>query len=229
MLEPEASHHLAHVLRKKAGSVFSLFNGDGREFSARISDIRKRSVTAELTSLLYTEITPNLSFTLLIAISKGERLDFALQKAVELGIDRIIPLISERTVVRLSAERLERKMEHWGKIIISACEQSGRCRLPDLWPVEQLNHRFLNPLPGKSLLLDHRGEQCLNQIERPRDAVNLLVGPEGGLSDAERAFLEVGGVEAVRLGPRVLRTETAPLAALAAMQMLWGDFRSSDQ
>ncbi len=221
-LDPVAAHHLSTVLRKKAGCLFNIFNGNGAEFSAQIRSIGRRAVEVDVIELLHTETKPDLEFNLFIALSKGERMEFALQKAVELGIHSITPIISERTVVKLSADRLKRKMQHWQKIIISACEQSGRCLIPTLFatqPIEKIT------AAGLSLLLDPQANKTLNQLDKPLEAVNLIVGPEGGFSESEQQGLINIGFEGVRLGPRVLRTETAPLAALAAMQALWGEFR----
>jgi len=224
-LDSIAAHHLTTVLRKKVGFVFKLFNGNGTEFSAKIIRIEKKKVDIEIIEALHTEIEAKLKLNLLIALSKGERMEFALQKAVELGVHSITPLISERTVVRLSTERLERKMDQWRKIIISACEQSGRCRIPVLAPVQLIDQTISTPPIGLSLLLDHRSDDSLSQIQAPLDQINLIVGPEGGWSENERQELINAGFKGIRLGPRVLRTETAPLAALAAIQTLWGDFR----
>lgn len=224
-LDSVAAHHLTTVLRKKVGFSFNIFNGDGAEFSAQISNIKKREVEVKVFELLYTESKANLELNLLIAVSKGERMEFALQKAVELGIHSITPIISERTVVKLSADRLKRKMEHWQKIIISACEQSGRCLIPTLSTTQPIQKVITSAPEGLSLLLDHRADNTLDQLNKPLGAVNLIVGPEGGLSENERQGLTNAGFKSVHLGPRVLRTETAPLAALAAMQALWGDFR----
>ncbi|MCF6281337.1 MAG: 16S rRNA (uracil(1498)-N(3))-methyltransferase [Candidatus Polarisedimenticolaceae bacterium] len=224
MLDSIAAHHLATVLRKKPGFLFHLFNGSGAEFSAKILRIEKRGVEVEVIEHLHTETVTKLRLHLLIALSKGERMDFALQKAVELGVNSITPIISERTVVRLSAERLERKMDHWRKIIIAACEQSGRSLIPALMPIQSVDQTITSPPSGLSILLDHRSEQSLSQLDRPLGDLNLIVGPEGGLSANERQGLIGAGFSGIHLGPRVLRTETAPLAALAAIQTLWGDF-----
>ena len=224
-LDPDSAHHLSTVLRKRPGFEFNLFNGDGSEFGARICRCQKKSVVIEVVKQLHCEPEPDLKLNLFIAISKGERMDFALQKAVELGISSVTPIISERTVVRLSAERLNKRESHWRKIIISASEQSGRCRIPELNPSQQIDHLISNPAPGKSFLLDHRSRHSFDQLTAPQDNLNLIIGPEGGLSESEQESLVNAGCVAVRLGPRVLRTETAPLAALAVIQALWGDFR----
>ncbi len=224
-LDLVAAHHLARVLRKKVGFSFHIFNGNGTEYSARIISIVKRKVEIEIIEALHIEDEAKLKLHLLIALSKGERMDFALQKSVELGVHSITPVISERTVVRLPAERLERKMEQWRKIIISACEQSGRCLIPTLMPIQPIDQTISKPPVGLLLLLDHRSKNSLNQLNAPLDSINLIVGPEGGWSESERQRLLNAGFKGVQLGPRVLRTETAPLAALAAIQTLWGDFR----
>ena len=224
-LDSNAAHHLTTVLRKKAGFTFNIFDNSGTEFSATIIDINKREVKIEVLEQLYTELPTDLKITLFIALSKGDRMEFAIQKAVELGVHAITPIISEHTVVRLSAKRLERKTEQWQKLIISACEQSGRCLIPVLNQVCAIDQIITSPPTGLSLLLDHRSKQTLSQLEKPIASMNLLVGPEGGLSAIERENLIKAGFCGIRLGPRVLRTETAPMAALAAIQMLWGDFR----
>lgn len=227
-LESAPSHHLSQVLRQRIGNSLLLFNGDGNEYSAQITRIEKKQVTVQIDRLIAAQLRSTLSFSLFIGISRGERMDFALQKAVELGIDSITPLVTERTVVKLQGSRLDRKMDHWLKIIIGACEQSGRNYLPHLERPITLQSLYTHQLPGLSILLDHQGEHSLNQMEQPDKRVNLLVGPEGGISENEQRHLRDNGFIATRLGPRVLRTETAPLAALAAMQMLWGDFHGAD-
>lgn len=227
-LESSPSHHLSQVLRQRIGSSLHLFNGDGSDFSAHITQVDKKFVTVQVDRLFSTQPPSALSFSLYIGISRGERMDFALQKAVELGVDKITPLFTERTVVKLQGSRLVRKMDHWQKIVISACEQSGRNYLPQLEPAMALKSLYSHQLPGTSLLLDHQSERSLNQVKKPDRYVNLLIGPEGGISESEQQCLCDNGFITTRLGPRVLRTETAPLAALAAMQILWGDFRDAD-
>jgi 16S rRNA (uracil1498-N3)-methyltransferase len=173
------------------------------------------------------EPAPALHVTLGLGITKGERMDFALQKAVELGAATLAPLFTERTVVKLRDDRLDKRHAHWHGVIVAACEQSGRRRLPQLAPAQRLA-AWLNALPAdhNGLLLHHRAEHALSALPPPPVArVTLLVGPEGGLAPDERAAALGRGFAAVRLGPRVMRAETAPLAALAALQTLWGDFR----
>ena len=146
-------------------------------------------------------------------------------KAVELGVSVLQPLFTERCQVKLSGQRRAQRLAHWRRLIISACEQSGRCRIPELANPETLAASLHRQRPGVSLLLDPRSRQTLQELPEPQTGVTLLVGPEGGLSEAERALALQQGFIGVRLGPRILRTETAPLAAIAALQTLWGDFR----
>jgi len=170
------------------------------------------------------EPEPPLRLHLAVGVSRGERMDFVIQKAVELGVASVRPLFTERSVVRLDAARLERRHEHWHGVLVAACEQSGRRRLPWLHPVEQLAD-WLPTIAGTALLLDPGADRSLATLPEPDGAATLLVGPEGGLAADERGRAVQAGFLPVRLGPRILRTETAPLAALAAMQVLWGDLR----
>jgi len=158
-----------------------------------------------------------------VGISRGERMDFAIQKSVELGVFAITPLLTERGVVQLRAERQAKRMAHWQGVLVSACEQSGRSRMPTLHPSATLGDWLATQRDG--LMLYHRAADTLASVPHPGSSLKLLVGPEGGLSEEERAMALASGFRGVRLGPRVLRTETAPLAAIAAIQALWGDFR----
>ena len=166
-----------------------------------------------------------LDVTLAQCVSKGDRMDYTIQKAVELGVSRIAPLLSERSVVKLDAERWDKKLEHWQGVIASACEQSGRVRLPTLLPVQKLGAWLAEPTTESTMLkltLAPTASAALRDLPSPAAAC-LLIGPEGGLSDGEIAHSAQAGFVGLRLGPRVLRTETAGVAALAAMQALWGD------
>jgi 16S rRNA (uracil1498-N3)-methyltransferase len=228
ILEPAAARHLIRVLRLKAGAEVLLFNSDGRDCSANILQADKSGVRLQVGRCTPTAPPPRLEIELLQAVGKGERMDFALQKAVELGVTSIRPLFTERTQVRLHGERLDRRMAHWQQVVISACEQSGRNRLPRLERATHLDSEVL----GKDnndlrLLLAPIAGRNLAQLAAPRQRVQLLIGPEGGLTEAEMRLAEAEGFIPIRLGPRVLRTETAPLAAIAAIQTLWGDFCSA--
>jgi 16S rRNA (uracil1498-N3)-methyltransferase len=217
-----ARRHVTQVLRLGVGDAFVLFNGDGHDYPARLA----AQAVAVVDAPGEPEPAPPLHLTLALGITKGERMDLALQKAVELGAAALVPLFTERTVVKLRDDRLDKRHAHWQGVVVAACEQSGRRRLPPLAPAQGLA-AWLQALPQdhNGLLLHHRAERTLTQLPPPAGRITLLVGPEGGLAPGERAAALEHGFVAVRMGPRVMRAETAPLAALAAIQTLWGDFR----
>jgi len=217
--------HLTQVLRLGPGAPLQVFNGDGRDYGARLASLARQQVTLAVDSPGTAEPLPPLEIQLAIGVSKGERMDYTIQKSVELGVSRISPLFTGRSVVQLRGERLERRMEHWQGVVIGACEQSGRRRLPQLDGATAFSD-WIATAPAETLLLDAEAERALTALPPPEDRVTLLVGPEGGLSPGERRHAQGRGFRPVRLGPRVLRTETAPLAAIAAIQALWGDFRA---
>jgi len=222
-LDAVPSHHLAIVLRAKPGQVVELFNGDGNRYSARVSAISKKCVTVAIDDCVATNNESPLHVELGIGISKGDRFDFVLQKSTELGVTAITPLITERTEVRLDAERVEKKLEHWRQVVISACEQSER----NVIPTVNTLHKFADWVGScdaeQKFVLHHRAEQSPAGSARPQK-VALLIGPEGGLAADEIMAAEKSGFTPWCLGPRVLRTETAPLVAITALQWLWGDF-----
>ncbi len=222
-LEEDSSHHLHHVLRLQAGDSVHIFN-NGCEFAATLGQPGKNGTTAVLRKLVHEEPDPKLEIHLLIGISRGERMDFALQKATELGVSRITPIFTKRCVVKLNEKKQASRLAHWSKIIVNACEQSGRCHLPRLDAPAEVGAAVLKHNGGSALLLDHRSSKTLHDLKKPKESVTILVGPEGGLSGEERKLAKAQGFTGVRLGPRVMRTETAPLAAIAAIQTLWGDF-----
>jgi 16S rRNA (uracil1498-N3)-methyltransferase len=227
-LESEAARHLVQVLRFRCGSMLTLFNGDGFDYNAELLIADKRKCRIKIRLRGEPEPPLPLNIELAIGISKGERMDFAVQKAVELGISCISLLLTERSVVRLSALRLEKRMDHWQKIVIGACEQSGRKRIPEIRTVGRLENWFATTSRKNiGLVLDHRAESTLASLKHPisQQAISLLVGPEGGLTEDEVVAATKLGFIPIRLGPRILRTETAPLAAVSAIQTLWGDFR----
>jgi 16S rRNA (uracil1498-N3)-methyltransferase len=221
-LDDNAARHVARVLRLGIGAQLRLFDGHGGEYPATIHEAGKREVIVTVGEHQPLDIESPLNITLAQGISKGERMDFTLQKAVELGAKRIVPLNTEHSVVHLKGERRERKLEHWQGIIISACEQCGRNNLPELLPMHSFNAWLEIPQPGLRLLLDHRADTTVGSLEKATD-ITLLIGPEGGLSECERSKAYDAGYTGLRLGPRVLRTETAALTALAALQSGWGD------
>jgi 16S rRNA (uracil1498-N3)-methyltransferase len=224
-LPPDAAHHAAKVLRLGVGHEVTLFNGEGGEYRAVITHIGKNGVAVKTSAFHQQEVESALEITLAQAISSGDRMDFTLQKAVELGIRHIQPIAGERSVVRLSGERAEKRVRHWQQIVISACEQCGRNQVPDVAPILSLAD-WLGSLPGggERLTLAPDAPSRLRERSQPAGPVILLIGPEGGLTPGEIRAAASCGFVPVRLGPRVLRTETAALATLAAMQTLWGDF-----
>lgn len=224
-LESGPSRHLSQVLRLRPGAPCILFNGDGHEYLARLEVLGPDQAHVRLEALLGSEPPPALELHLLLGISKGERMDLAMQKAVELGVTRISPVNTQRSLVQLRGERLERRLDHWRGILVAACEQSGRCRLPYLDAPTALVPALTSLTPDLRLVLHHRGSASFQQVPAPQRGVALLIGPEGGLQETEIQRAEAQGFIRLRLGPRILRTETAPLAALAAIQTLWGDFR----
>jgi 16S rRNA (uracil1498-N3)-methyltransferase len=206
------------------GDLITLFNGSGAEYQGNITQISNRQVSVRIGALSRTESESPLEISLLIGISRGERFDYALQKSVELGVSRLYPLFTQRCMVKLTAKRQSQRMLHWHKIVQNACEQSGRCRLPHLEEPKPFATLLDSELPGCLLLLDPDGSSRLSDITPSDSKISLLVGPEGGLTQAESEMAGNRGFSAVSLGPRILRTETAPLAAMAAIQTLWGDF-----
>jgi 16S rRNA (uracil1498-N3)-methyltransferase len=225
-LPDQAAHHAMRVLRMRPGDAVLLFNGDGREWEATIVDMRKSGVRVKIGAARERDVEARLPIALAQSISSRERMDLTLQKATELGVAQIWPLLTQRSVVRLSEERAERRVAHWQHLTAAACEQCGRNRLPLIHPPEPFTD-WLARLPAQDsslrLTLSPAGERRLQDHPAPA-AVLLLVGPEGGLTANEIELAQQFGFHAVRLGPRILRTETAALAAIAAMHALWGDF-----
>lgn len=217
------------VLRLRPGAAIVLFDGRGGEHGATITGVGRQGVAVDVGSWSETEREGALEVHLAQGVSSGERMDYTLQKAVELGVSGIEPVLTERSVVRLEAERAEKRHRHWERVCISACEQCGRNRVPSVRPPVELRY-WLAELEARAhafplrLLLSPAANGSLRDLARPVGPILLLAGPEGGLTSVERSDVLHCGFRAVRLGPRILRTETAALAALAAMQALWGDF-----
>jgi 16S rRNA (uracil1498-N3)-methyltransferase len=224
-LEEGPSHHLGKVLRMQPGRELVLFNGQGGEFQAVISAVNKKNVAVDVGEYRADDRESPLPLELAIGISKGERMDWVLQKATELGVTRISLLQTERTEVRLNGERLDKKMEHWQNIIVSACEQCQRNRLPTLGAPMALSPWLDTVEASHRFVLHHRDNQGLPEAQQA-DSVALLIGPEGGLSDVEIDQAVDKRFQPLTLGPRVLRTETAPLVAISLVQYRWGDFRN---
>ena len=223
-LPPGPARHAARALRLAVDDTIILFNGRGGEFVARIERINKDEVAVSVTEFAAVERESHLRVMLAQGISSGERMDYTLQKAVELGVAAIQPIAARRSVVKLTGERADRRVAHWQGVVASACEQCGRNRVPVVAPPLPLAP-WLGQLPGGRLLfLSPLAEARLADLQQPEGQDWLVAGPEGGFEADEIAALHAAGAIPVRLGPRVLRTETAALAALAAMQTLWGDF-----
>ncbi len=222
-LPAETAHHLIHVLRLRELQALVLFNGEGGEYSARLERVGKKAVVANIEDHSDINRESPLRITLAQGISRGQKMDYTVQKAVELGITRLVPILDERTAVRLAGERLEKKLQHWRKIIIAACEQCGRNLLPDLSaPMRSRDWIDSDDTPLK-LVLDPLAEAGFEELSCDEQALSLLIGSEGGLGADEIAAAGAAGFQAVRLGPRVLRTETAAVAALSVCQQRWGD------
>lgn len=220
---PQA-HHVIHVLRLQAGDGLTLFDGRGTEYAAVIKRIDKSGLLLGVTGRREISRESPLSVVLAQGVSSGERMDYTVQKCVELGVHAIQPLITQRSVVRLAGERAEKRVAHWQAVAAAACEQCGRNQVPAVLPVQPYT-RWLGALPdGLRYLLSPRADKRLREFGPPADTVTLLVGPEGGWNEEETQAAQLAGFAPMALGPRVLRTETAAVAALAAMQALWGDF-----
>jgi len=222
--EPVA-RHAVRVLRLPPGAAVVLFDGRGGEYDARIERIERGRVVAALGAWRDVERESGLAVTLIQAVQAGEKMDYTVQKAVELGVSHIVPVDSRRSVTRLSGERAARRVAHWQGVAAAACEQCGRNQVPQLAPLEKLENWLARPANGAlRLILAPDAEQALVDLP-PMNNVQMLIGAEGGLDPQEIVAAQQVGFTAVRMGPRILRTETAGLAALAAMQALWGDFR----
>ena len=221
---PDAVAHHLHVVRQQSGDELVLFNGDGGQVRARLVEIGKRRASAEI--LAHDAIDVELPFRVTLAqgLPEGSKMDWIVEKAVELGAAAIQPLAAQRSVVRLSGERADKRLAHWQAVVVSASEQCGRNRLADVAPVQDVNRWLAAPDTGTHILLSPRADASLAEWTRatpPRD-VTLLVGPEGGFTDHEEEAALAAGALALSMGPRVLRTETAGLAALAILAAGWG-------
>ena len=226
MLEGTAASHVARVLRLRAGDPVTLFNGDGWDYEGIVRAPRSDRVAVELTDRVEALPESPLRVTLVQAIARGERMDWVMQKATELGVARIVPVATERSIVRLDGDKADRRLAHWRAVTISACEQCGRARLPEVetpLPFEA----WLGRSAGEELrcLLAPAGGPPLASIMAAPAGVQLLVGPEGGLTEAESAAARTAGFSPRSLGPRILRTETAAIVALAVLQSAAGDLR----
>ena len=219
ILEKNNEHHLLKVLRFPVGNTITLFNGDGFDYQAIVISTKK-TCKVEVVLQQRNESESNLDLTLAQGIAKGEKMDFLIQKAVELGVKRIIPIQTERCVVRLKADKVAKRIDHWQKIANHTCEQSGRSVIVDI-SLPQTLTELLNKPNHNGFVLHHRATENLQTMKK-LSKVTILIGPEGGLSDAEIKQAIKAGFQPLLLGKRILRTETASLVAIANMQLLWG-------
>ncbi len=223
-LPENAAHHVGRVLRMKPQEPLIVFNGEGGCWQATITEITKKGVSVCPETFMADDRESPLAISLGQTLSRGERMDYAIQKAVECGVTEITPLLSERCEVKLTGERADKRIRSWQQMIISACEQCGRNRVPVIHQPVALEEWLASRTTDLNFVLHHRTQQALEGYDKPA-SVSILIGPEGGLSAAEIAKAEAHNFHALALGPRVLRTETAPVAALSLMQYLWGDWR----
>jgi 16S rRNA (uracil1498-N3)-methyltransferase len=228
-LEGKAASHITRVLRLRVGAALILFDGNGGEYEASIDQAHGGTVTVAIGEHHAIERESPLSLTLAQGVSRGERMDLVVQKATELGVTHLVPVLTERSVVRLSAQQSDRKVNHWRAIAIAACEQCGRNRLPSVAAPVALavflrGAASAGAAAGTRLLLSPEAAVTPKDLRRPdSNALTVLIGPEGGLTEEEEQAAVAAGFSAVRLGPRVLRTETAAIAALALLQREVGD------
>lgn len=230
-----AANHASRALRLQAGDTAILFNGDGNDYLCELISVKKNEVLANIIQIYKVERESPLKITLAQGISSGDRMDFTIQKAVEMGVSAIQPIASQRSVVKLTGDRAEKRRQHWQNIVISACEQSGRAWLPTVsaplsladWLATLIKHSMSDAENNKAqlrLTLAPNAQYTLNRLSEPAQDILLLIGCEGGLTQEEIDLATHYNFFPLRLGSRILRTETAALAALAAMQTLWGDY-----
>jgi len=222
-LAEDAVGHVGRVLRMKPGQEVILFDGTNAQFPANIVEVSKKSVLVEITQRIEYSAESPLDIHLGQVVSRGDKMEFTIQKSVELGVNTITPLISERCGVKLDQKRFEKKLHQWQKIAIAACEQSGRNKIPTIRPIMQLEQWCAENESGLKLNLHPRAKYSINTLPEPVEKVRLLIGPEGGLSAEEIAMTNNHQFEETILGPRVLRTETAALTAITALQVRFGD------
>jgi 16S rRNA (uracil1498-N3)-methyltransferase len=236
-LDKSTANYLLRVLRLKPGADVILFNGQGGHYESVIDNIKGNVVDIAIGQHIPHEVESPLDITLAQGISRGERMDYTIQKCVELGVSNIVPLITERCGVKLDSERAAKRFHHWQGIIASACEQCGRNRIPAIYPVSTLqewlsqadyNQESANSdqtHPYLKLVLDSHNNNTLSQYAKPDGPIILLIGPEGGLTNDELLEVNQAGFCGIKLGPRILRTETAGIAAICALQSIWGDLK----
>lgn len=216
--------HVCRALRMRVGDPIILFNGDGNEYHAQLETVEKRRASVRIQDVIQPAVESPLQIRIGQSLSRGERMDYAVQKATEMGMQQMFPLFSERCEVKLNNERQDKRIRHWQQVAISACEQSGRCAVPTINAPQTLEQWVQQEDAELKLVLHHHTATPLGDFAPPQ-SVALLIGPEGGLTEKEVELARDHGFQPVAFGPRVMRTETAPVAALALLQHLWGDWR----
>lgn len=222
-LNEKASHHISNVLRMKVGQMLVLFNGDGHDYIGKIERIEKKRVFFKMEESHKVNNESPLQIHLGQAISKGERMDLVIQKSVELGVTDITPVITERCNVKLDPERRQKRHDHWQRVATSAAEQCGRAIVPTIHDPVNLTDFLRKHDEGLKLVCHFRNAKQLSQLKERNTNITLVVGPEGGFSDKELSECQLFSYQPVTLGPRILRTETAPITAISVMQAMWGD------
>ncbi len=222
-LSDKVANHVSRVLRMKAGETICLLNGENEECIALLQEVKKRSVTVKLGEVISCSRESNFQITLIQATSKGERFDLVVQKAVELGVHKIIPVITQRNELRLKPETKTKKMLHWQAIIESASEQCGRNQLMILEDIITLPEYLNNKIKAQHFALDPYSQQSIKEVSPPPPSAAFVIGPEGGFSNEEIDLLKQENVTPIKFGPRILRTETAAISVCAIAQSLWGD------
>jgi 16S rRNA (uracil1498-N3)-methyltransferase len=222
-LEENSAHYVRTVLRLKKEQMITLFNGKGDDYLSVINEVSKKRVVITIKQCIERNVESPLYITLGLGISRGDRMDWAVQKSVELGVNNLTPLMTERCVVKFTEKKQKQRLQHWKSIVQHATEQCSRTILPMLEEIESIKN-WLNQQKGLKIFLDPYATQSLTELTLDDEHVTLLIGPEGGFTEQERDLAIEAGFVSVKLGGRVLRTETAAIAALSAVQMLWGDF-----
>ena len=225
-LDKNASHHLIRVTRTRKGADVILFNGDGYEYTATLLDENRKSCTLSVNAATQPQRESPTRITLLQGISRSERMDISIQKSTELGVASIIPVLCEHSAGKFNSDRADKKITHWKQIVISACEQSGRCVIPELKSITTLTDALQQKNDACKLVLDPDSKNSLRNTQAPDGGITILIGPESGLSQDEIKLAHDHGFTGIKLGPRILRTETAGPACIAAIQTLWGDLGS---
>ena len=222
-LDAKTSHHVIRVLRLRKNSEVILFNGDGNEYLSELVDENTKHCSVRINSIQTRQTESPIKIILMQGVSRGDRMDTCLQKSTELGVHVIVPVICERTQVRFKDKQAIKKQEHWNQIIISACEQSGRCVIPELKPAITYEEALKIANARFKIILDPESKTGIKSFEQPEGDICLMVGPEGGLTQNEIDSAVENNFKQIQFGPRILRTETAGPACIAAMQTLWGD------